>query len=319
MTIPVVYSVAKTCPEDSFTVLTQAFLTTLFINKPDNLNVIGINIRGQEKSFFGLLRYAFRLRKYQFDKVLDLHGVWRSWLMDAVFFLSGKKIVIINKGRKERKQLIARPPKEIRPLRPVTERYADVFHKAGFRFEMDFVSLFENKPDFPEEKSGKWVGIAPFAKHRGKMYPPEKMELIVKKLSGKEDITIFLFGGRGWESEQLQQWAVKYPNVRNVAGLYSLDNELVLMSRLDALVSMDSANMHFASLAGTTVISIWGATHPFAGFYGYRQNPDNAIQEDLSCRPCSVFGNKPCYRGDYACMNNIAPDAVFEKILAIIQ
>lgn len=66
------------------------------------------------------------------------------------------------------------------------------------------------------------------------------------------------------------------------------------MSRLDAMVSMDSANMHLASVVGTPVVSVWGATHPFAGFMGWGQPAENAIQvEDLSCRPCSVYGNTP--------------------------
>ena len=61
------------------------------------------------------------------------------------------------------------------------------------------------------------------------------------------------------------------------------------------------------------VISIWGATHPFAGFLGWGQDEKNIVQIDLYCRPCSVFGNKPCYRGDHACMNRIEEEMVFEK------
>ena len=33
MTIPIIYSVARAHPEDAFTVLTQPFLTTLFIHR----------------------------------------------------------------------------------------------------------------------------------------------------------------------------------------------------------------------------------------------------------------------------------------------
>jgi hypothetical protein len=51
------------------------------------------------------------------------------------------------------------------------------------------------------------------------------------------------------------------------------------------------------------VVSVWGATHPFAGFTGWKQKSENCVQIELPCRPCSVFGNKPCHRGDYACMN----------------
>ena len=81
-----------------------------------------------------------------------------------------------------------------------------------------------------------------------------------------------------------------------------MEAELALMSHLDVMVSMDSGNMHLASLINTPVVTIWGATHPLAGFMGWNQSEENAVQVDLPCRPCSVYGNKPCSRKDYACL-----------------
>ncbi|MEG0191459.1 MAG: glycosyltransferase family 9 protein, partial [Lachnospiraceae bacterium] len=90
-------------------------------------------------------------------------------------------------------------------------------------------------------------------------------------------------------------------------------------SYLDVMLSMDSANMHLASLVGIPVVSVWGATHPYAGFMGWKQQPDHTVQVDLSCRPCSVYGQKPCFRGDYACLMQITPRQVIEKIERIIS
>jgi ADP-heptose:LPS heptosyltransferase len=91
------------------------------------------------------------------------------------------------------------------------------------------------------------------------------------------------------------------------------------MNQMDLMVSMDSANMHLASLVNTPVISIWGATHPYAGFYGFNQDESNAIQIDLPCRPCSIFGNKPCCRGDYACLRQITPEMIVKKVESILS
>ena len=90
------------------------------------------------------------------------------------------------------------------------------------------------------------------------------------------------------------------------------------MSHLEVMLSMDSANMHLASLTGIPVVSVWGATHPLAGFMGWNQSKDNAIQVDLDCRPCSIFGQKPCKRGDYACLNQIKPETIVEKINTLL-
>jgi ADP-heptose:LPS heptosyltransferase len=86
------------------------------------------------------------------------------------------------------------------------------------------------------------------------------------------------------------------------------------MSHLDVMISMDSANMHLASLVNTPVVSVWGATHPYGGFMGWNQDPNNAVQLDLPCRPCSIYGKKPCIRGDYACLNNISPELILNKV-----
>ncbi len=327
MTVPVIYSAAKANPEDSFTVLTQIFLMPVFMHRPSNVEVIGINTKGSEKSLFGLLKFASALVKYDFDIILDLHNVIRSQIIRTFFRLYGKRVYALDKARKERKQLTANKQKQFVPLHPVIVRYADVFRNAGLQYTENFTSLYEEIPvDLSivhritgEEKNGKWIGIAPFAKHNGKIYPIEEMEQVVSCLSENENYKIFLFGGRNYESAVLEQWEYQYPRVKSVAGKYSLDNELALMNQLDLLICMDSANMHFASLVGTRVLSIWGATHPYTGFYGYHQHPDDTVQEALSCRPCSVFGQKPCFRGDWACMRQILPERIVRKAESILN
>ena len=300
MTVPVIYSAAKANPTDSFTVLTQAFLIPVFINRPKNVNVIGINTKSTEKTLAGLLRFASALVKYDFDVVLDLHDVLRTMIIRTLFRLNGRRVFVVDKARKDRARLTDAKHKRFKQLRPVIERYADVFRNAGLHYTESFTSLYETStPDLSAleplvgTKTGKWIGIAPFAKHRGKIYPTGEMELVMAELSDREDFTIFLFGGRGYEEALLDQWAFEYPRVKSVAGKYSLD--------------------------GTRVLSVWGATHPYAGFYGYHQDPEDCIQLDLPCRPCSVFGQKPCLRKDWACMKQLNPDLIINKVLTSLN
>ena len=171
------------------------------------------------------------------------------------------------------------------------------------------------KAESLKPRGEKWIGIAPFAAHKGKIYPLEKMERVIELLLEREpNCRIFLFGGGAEERELLTQWESRHDRC-TCALLGSLYNELVLMSHLDTMVSMDSANMHLASLTGTRVVSVWGATHPFAGFMGWNQSPADAVQTTLPCRPCSIFGNKPCLHGDYPCLNSITPEDIAERVL----
>ena len=167
----------------------------------------------------------------------------------------------------------------------------------------------------------QWIGIAPFAAHQGKTYPPRLMQQVIEQLLDKYPKgRIFLFGRGQQEDKFFTEWCAQYPRcVYTSRELDSLHQELILMSHLDAMISMDSSNMHLASLTGIPVVSVWGATHPYAGFMGWGQTTDNAIQIPLDCRPCSIFGNKPCLRGDYACLQNIAPESIVEKVESIIN
>lgn len=148
MTVPVIYSAAKANPTDSFTVLTQAFLIPVFINRPKNVNVIGINTKSTEKTLAGLLRFASALVKYDFDVVLDLHDVLRTMIIRTLFRLNGRRVFVVDKARKDRARLTDAKHKRFKQLRPVIERYADVFRNAGLHYTESFTSLYETStPD----------------------------------------------------------------------------------------------------------------------------------------------------------------------------
>ncbi len=320
MTIPITYSLARQNPDLEIVFLSKPSLTRLFFNAPKNFKLVTIDAKGRHKGFAGLIRLFLELKKERFDVVVDLHSVLRSHFLTKLFRLSGTKTTTIHKGRSEKERLAHRHNKHLVQLPTSFERYLKTLEEAGIKFQPDFTSIFENGKgdlsilqDFIPVKTRKWIGIAPFAKHDGKIYPIEKMEEVVSQLS-QNDLTIFLFGGGPLEKATLDKWAENYPNVICTIGKIDMEKELILMSHLDGMITMDSGNMHLASLVNCPVISIWGATHPYAGFYGWKQPKENAIQIDLSCRPCSVFGNKPCYKGNYACLNKIEPTTIVRQV-----
>jgi len=317
LTIPVLYSVAKRYPDDHFMMLTRSMWLPLFVNKPSNVSVFPAYPYTKHKGIKGYKRLFRELSIAVLSKevkVADLHGVIRTFIMDCYFRLKGKQVAVIDKGRKEKRQLVRQNNKLLRPLKTTPDRYRDVFENLGYDASLSFTGLFPEKP--AKEKPFQ-IGIAPFAKHQGKTYPLELMEEVVHRLSECPDLQIELWGSKQ-ERKQLEGWAEKYPNTTSVAGQMSLPNELFFMNQMDVMVSMDSANMHLASLVNTPVISIWGATHPYLGFYGFNQDESHSVQIDLACRPCSTFGNKSCFRGDYACLRQITPESVVDKIQAFL-
>jgi ADP-heptose:LPS heptosyltransferase len=327
MTVPVLYSFQKAYPAVRITILTNKRLAPLF--KGLNAALFFAETKTEHKGLAGLFKLFKQLnaanKNNPFDAVADLHNVLRSQIIRSLYKIKTIKAASIDKGRTEKKELTRKENKILKQLPSSFDRYRNVFRQLGFDFKYDFTSLFLKPVSLSEkiisltaEKKDKWIGIAPFAAYHEKMYPLEKMEEAVSQLYLQPGIKIIFFGSAA-ESDILQPWEKKYNGIINAAGKLDLSEELVLVSHLNVMVSMDSANMHFASLVNVPVVSIWGATHPFAGFMGWNQSSDNMVQTELYCRPCSVFGNKPCYRGDHACMNLLTPVMLVDKVKQVLK
>ena len=321
MTVPVLQQLLQQNPGVQLTVLTQKLFAPLF-EPLERTTVYTVETKGKHKGVKGLYKLYRELKnQYTFDAVADLHNVLRSKVISFLFKTSGIKTASIDKGRKEKKELTAKENKRLVQLKTSFQRYADVFTTLGLELSLDTTRQTFPKQELPSavlslfNAAKKNICIAPFAKHEEKMYPLAKMKSVVKKLWENNQYQIFLLGGGKHETDILNEWEKEFTGVVSLAGKFSFKEELAIISNMDTMISMDSANMHLASLFGVPVISVWGATHPFAGFYGWAQPADNAVQIDLYCRPCSVFGNKPCYRGDHACMQQLPEEKIVEKVM----
>ena len=316
MTVPVVHELAVQYPDLEITMLSRPMAAPLFERLPQNVHFYAADLNGCHKGLSGLCRLWRDAHLSDFDYIADFHNVLRTWWLRTEGCLRRKKVAKIDKGRKGKRALTRQKNKVFVQQANSFERYAKVLEQLGFPIKHQFVKLdysaFCGTQKAPNEA---WIGIAPFAKHPAKVYPLEKMEEVIKALSQRENTSIFLFGGGEEEKRQIAELCAKYPNVQPAQSQQGLKGELALTGQLDMMLSMDSANMHLASLVGTRVISVWGGTHPYAGFLGWNQKLEDCIQLDLSCRPCSVYGNKPCLRGDYACMNGITPSQILEKLV----
>lgn len=326
MTIPVIHSLAVQYPQHEITVLSRAVLQPLFQGLPGNVRFVSADLKGSHKGFGGLNRLYGELKRMHFDYVADFHGVLRARFLRFRFWLTGVRVASISKGREGKRKLVRRRHKVLEMQESSFQRYADVLAQLGFPVALNFTSIYgEGKGDFSQISSvagfkgeTRWIGIAPFAKHTGKIYPLELQEQVIAHFASDPTVKVFLFGGGKEEQAVFDGWVLKYPSIVSMIGKLNMNTELNLMSHLDVMLSMDSANMHLASLVNIPVVSVWGATHPYAGFMGWNQLPENAVQRlDLSCRPCSVYGQKPCFRGDYACLQGMKPGEVIEKIEAI--
>lgn len=332
LSIPVVYSFCYANPNIQFTMLTQRFASTLFVNPPSNLKVIGVDTKTEYKGLRGIYKlYKNLSASTHYDAIADLHSVLRTHILTFLFAnAAGTLVKRINKGRIEKAALTRAQNKRKIQLSTSRERYREVLRKLGLNEVVgNYKTIYDNIEPDPTSfepfagvkgEGEKWVAIAPFAKHKGKTYPIDSMKIVVDEIASWGNVKVILFGAGTYESGILDSWSEDRSNIISMAKFKcGIATELALMSYCDLMISMDSANMHLASLVALPVVSVWGATHPFCGFIGWGQLAQNAIQLNLACRPCSVFGNKSCHRGDYACMNNITPDMIIQRAKLLLS
>ncbi|KFC24412.1 glycosyltransferase family 9 protein [Chryseobacterium sp. FH1] len=305
MTVPVCVEFLEQNPDVQIIFISRDNFKDLFDRHP-RLIFKGISF-DDYKGVFGIRKLTRQLiREFKPDYVADLHDVIRTKMVNSIFKRHRYKVFKINKGKEEKEKLTNVWNLEKKPLKRTVERYADVFRKMGFPLELSH----KLRPQ-TNEKSG--VGFAPFAQHKGKMMPLDKSFELARVLAKSHKV--YFFGGGKEEDEILRKWESQIPNTLSLSGKLSLKEELQKISELETMISMDSANMHLASLMGTRCVSVWGSTHHFAGFLGYGQSEDDIVHvKDLSCRPCSVFGDKECFRGDYACLEELNIQKIIDKI-----
>jgi ADP-heptose:LPS heptosyltransferase len=320
LTVPVLKGLREQHPDIEIVLVTRSSFKPFFVSV-DRLELFHPDLQSRHKGFAGLLRLFKDLNRHsKFNYVIDLHDVLRSKILRLLFRISGVPSAVIDKGRKEKKALIRGKNKN--QLKHSVERYCDVFAKAGFSVTPSKNKFVEPSPDsryntgfLSEIKGVINIGVAPYAKHKLKMWPESSMIKLLNLISDNYKCRFWLFGGKE-DTENLSMLQSRVTGSVNLSGQLSLEEELAFMSKLDLMIAMDSSNMHMAALVGTKVISIWGGTDPLGGFSAWMQ-PDNfSIRipvDELTCRPCTIYG-KGETRNGFKCMNLLTPEIVFKRI-----
>ena len=284
-----------------------------FFRAFNDVDLISFDKKKQHKGLFGMFRLFKEIKKLDVDYVVDLHEVLRTNFLKAVLKVPFYQI---NKGRNEKERLVS--GKIFAPLKSTHQRYRDVFEKIGIsikplsKTQIHRVDISDLK--LIPKNNKLLIGIAPFAAHKGKEYPIVQMEEVIKEIN--KDFNVILFGGGKKEEFILDDLACKHSNVINIANKFSLNQEMDVISNLSIMLSMDSANGHIAALMGIKVLTIWGVTHPFAGFSPYGQTDKNNIlvnRLQFPKIPTSIYGEK-FPNGYEKAISSISPKEIISKL-----
>lgn len=325
MMVPVLSALTNQYPNLKITVLTKALYAPMF-TQLSNVTVHVADVKKAHKGIWGLWKLFRNLQGTHIDGVADLHNVLRSNMLKLYFKGYGVPFCQIDKGRKGKKALTRKRNKTFKPLKSSHQRYADVFWKLGFPVDLSKAVMLRKEElsdacrKLFRTDSKEWLGLAPFAAFKGKMYPLPLMEKVIAELQSTTKYTIILFGGGKHEEQVLESWQNKFEACINIAGKLSFSEELAIISNLECMLSMDSGNGHLAAMYGVPVITLWGITHPYAGFVAFGQPPANQLTADRNkypLIPTSVYGNK-CPVGYQEAIVSTSPKMVVKKLVEVL-
>lgn len=328
--VPVVRSLVSTYQDVEVTIVTRPKTAPLFYDI-ERVVVFPADVDYTYTGLFGLMELFKTLMKKgrSYEVFIDVHDHIRTMILRTFFRIFGTPVVVFEKGRQEKKAFARKENKITAPLRHTVVRYMQAFEKAGYSFNLLSAPYFSTNESIETAaaewlskneivKKERWIGVAPFAMHASKIWPIENYVPLIENILSQGEAKFFLFGGGDKEVKTLESIQKKFPaNAIVVAGQLKLRQEMSIMRRLDLMICVDSANMHFASLSGVPVLSIWGGTHPDVGFSPFGAQSENMVQisrEELPCRPCSVFGRETCYVGGFPCLTRITPERLADRL-----
>lgn len=325
MLVPVILALVKKYPEIKITLLTRARFAPIF-KDIEAVEVFEAEVKGKHKGLVGLYRLFRQLKKEGITAVADTHNVLRSSILKVFFSFTGVPYVQLDKGRTEKKQLTSTNNKRFQQLKTTHQRYVDVFTKLGYPIKLSSNDILEPTALSTENlgivKDKILIGIAPFAAYKGKTYPLQKVREVIGSLVTVENVQVVLFGGGKNEVDQLNELALGFGEmVINLAGKLPFKEELDVISNLHLMLAMDSGNGHLAANYGIPVVTLWGVTHPFAGFTPFNQVTENSLCADRKqypLVPTSIYGNN--YPESYEqAISSIATEKVVQRITTVLK
>ncbi len=319
MALPAIYEAAEEHPQDTFYLLTQPFMCKMVVHPPANLSTIAFR-KDEDGSFGQLIRLSHELHKlYPNAIIVDLHDVLRTKWLRTLLKSKGHSVFTIDKPRRERHQLLEKRTEAVVPKQLYVPRMTDIYVETLTRAGITILSKGKMVLTRTECSTSISIGIAPYAQYRGKMITREQTLALIDTLKETyPDADLILYGAAGSEARSNRELVSLRPQSVRTTSAEGIQDEIHEIAQLDCMISMDSANQHIAAMVGTPVVSIWGATHPAAGFMAFRTQESTCMGLDMPCRPCSIYGNKPCSRDDYACLEGLSIPTIVDTVSKII-
>jgi heptosyltransferase-2 len=264
-----------------------------------------------------LLDLRSELRAERYDLIIDAHNVIRSNLLYSTI-RSGvkvqlkkdqfKKFMLTRIGLNLYDEILHQSERYLELLRPFPVPPGDAYPSLAV-------------PDDARDRVRSMIGdhgfagrplaaLAPGARWETKRWPVEHYASVADSLASS-GYGIVLVGGSDDETLCMELSKLLGEAPFDASGKLDLLESAALLSECLLLVTNDSAPLHMAEAVGTPVVAIFGPTVRELGYFP--QLPSSVMLGlELSCRPCSRNGARPCHLRTRECLVDLDPGHVIE-------
>ena len=248
----------------------------------------------------------------EFDIIVDLQGNFRSFLVRTLSF-SAQKVNYV-RDRVARQRIV-----NTKDFPSTIIHTTDKYNAAISQLGIDPVARRPVIDAFEDQKFSRVrprVVIAPGASFSNKQWPLERFAKVAVELHQTHQAKII------WATTSDQNDKLDLEEQIGKECFIDLmdaplDQLADIIHSSDICISNDSGIAHLSSAVGTPVLAIFGPTHPALGF-APRGLFDKVIEVDEYCRPCSLHGDKPCFRKERFCLTRTLPENVVEEANLIL-
>jgi lipopolysaccharide heptosyltransferase II len=321
LAVPSVRAIRKKFPKSKIKLLVGIANKEVFMNSPFIDEAIVCDFKERDRGLPGLLGLARRLRRENFDIVVDLQNNKRSHILSFLScapkrygYDNGKLSFLLNRSIRDTKA----------PLDPVAHQ-AKVLGLLGIYNIDKKLELWPSREDEAWADNflkSHWVksdtklialNIGSSPRWITKLWPPEYFAEVSNKLAIDFGVRVVLVG-----SEKTNPRIEKFlKNAKckpiNALARTNIPRLASLVKRSSLLLSADSAPIHVATSVGTPFVALFGPTDPKRHLVPTENHA--VIKKDFKCSPCY---NTHCDRG-YICMLSIKPDEVYKAIVKLLS
>lgn len=320
LALPALTALRKSFPDARISWLIRPEFAPLLQNHPHLDEIIIFDRKHLGKAWFhpgatrSLLYLIKRLRRAEFDAVIDFQGLFRTaslaWLSNC------KKRFGIAGAREFAHLFYTNKIKQTKDCIHLVDFYLKIIEAAGAT-ELDVQFIIPEHPEAADAVKSlleshnvsldNYVVFIPGSAHEDKRWPVERFAELAERISSQFELHVVATGDAGEAAlvEKLKELA--NVTVTNIAGKTSLSELVVLLKNARLVVSNDTGPGHIAAALSTPLVLMFSWSNPA------RIAPYKRIECLVAREPFSR-GHKIKSRDPKHNVDTITVDEVFQKV-----